>query len=72
MVDMRLLANGNEFVKIRQYEKYIQMKMFRINLGNFINNKSFQRAQGKMDMSYPHCYSLDGRHPFTTNLIIIK
>ena len=35
------------------------MKKSRLTLGKFINNKLFQHAQGKMDMSYPHCYSLD-------------
>jgi len=35
------------------------MKKSRLTLGNFINNISFQRAQGKIDTFYPHCYSLD-------------
>ena len=63
---MRLLANGNEFVKIRQYENrsilYVntyKCKSLGLTLGNFINNMSFQRAQGKIDTSYPHCYSLE-------------
>ena len=34
------------------------MKKSRLTLGNFINNMSFQRAQGKIDTFYPHCYSL--------------
>jgi len=34
------------------------MKKSRFNQGNFINNMSFQRAQGKIDTFYPHCYSL--------------
>ena len=44
---------------------------------HFINNKSFQRAQGKIDTSYPHCYSLDStvvlRHArkSNSNLILI-
>ena len=42
------------------------MKKSRLTLGNFINNKSFQRAQGKIVMSYPHCYSLAA----TTSLMV--
>ena len=49
----------NFFLECRTSGKVvIEMKKSRLTLGNFINNKSFQRAQGKIDMSYPHCYSL--------------
>ena len=51
---------------------------FRNKPGKFINNKSFQRAQGKMVTSYPHCYSLDAAnaqrfplHERTTTMMML-
>ena len=66
--------NSSSFSRARPrsilYVNTYKWKSLGLTQGNFINNMSFQRAQGKIDTFYPHCYSLGRWQPWWLLLLL--